>query len=242
MLWAANRLAIEVTPAYLQNQAKNLINLTNNDLWHIMSGMSSRLHLSAFLYAAMIVKSMACCLRAWHSHDQKQFTQNHCFIVDALNEDNDALDRLSRIFAQGGLELDLSDFHLERQREPISCSQMVTAFSCVIKFSPSSLALAGTRHYALDDYFHKLATINDEYTLCLLTYADPERVASKEEEIFMSEVRREAEEFVLMADNHLLRRKLLDNSRQIQSVAEQAKRNSELLKLIREKILSVNPK
>lgn len=202
--WLANQLVLDLVPEEFGALAR-LSQLVADDPAAILPLLPCRIELSAYLYSCTLIKSLILSLRGWATELQSLFMTNDCFLVDAFACSDERLRFTSRI-AQGGISIELDDFHLEPQKPFLCSDKLAIALSCALKNimpeMPANSSLA-----VVSDYFRRISEVNSSYSLLMQANLAFNSLTTDEAD-FMEHVKSQAEDFVLIADNKHLRHEI----------------------------------
>jgi hypothetical protein len=213
VLWLAGHLVSDALP-YEIGALATLGQLAEDDPATTLSLLPCRGELSAYLYSCAILKSLMLSLGRWPAELQTSFLARDCFLIDALSCSEERLRFTSRV-AQGGINIELDDFNLERQKPFVSSDILAVGMSCALKNITSKMP-RNTSLAVVLDYFRRISDVNSSYSLLMQANLATKPFTAGEID-FMEHVKSQAEDFALLADNKRLRH-------EIASVKEENKR------------------
>ena len=182
-----------------------------------LQSMPRRIELTTYLYACMICKSLLLALQGWDAEKQAEFVLNNCFLVDNFSDDHFERMRLVARMAEAGISISLDDFRLERQKSSVSVELMCDALSCAIKHLLRELP-AECSLVLIRDYLDRLTAIDSFYAKVIPSCSIGQPF-SERERLFMEDVKSQAEDFVLLADNKRMQAKIAHSNDLIQDQA-----------------------
>lgn len=215
-LWLAGQLGSDIVSGEIGALVK-LGQLMEGDLASTLSILPRRGELSAYLYSCVILKSLILSLGQWPEELQASFLSRDCFLIDAFRYSDERLRFTSRV-AQGGINFELDDFGLERQKPFVSSDTIATAMSCALKNilpeMPRNNSLV-----VVSDYFRRISDENSSYSLLMQTNLASKPFTAREID-FMEHVKSQVEDFALLADNKRLRREIASVTEESQKLYE----------------------